>query len=76
MRHDPGLAASPPVRYILGVERSGYSSSPLPRPLWTDNLTGGEWLDAWLSDLKPLMGAGKMTYSTYKRYAGIIRESI
>jgi hypothetical protein len=26
MRHDPGLAASPPVRYILEVERSGYSS--------------------------------------------------
>ena|SRR5215216_5364565 len=26
MRHDPGLDASPPVRYILEVERSGYSS--------------------------------------------------
>src|SRR5215208_3363077 len=26
MRHDPGLAASPPVRYILEVEGSGYSS--------------------------------------------------
>jgi len=26
MLHDPGLAASPPVRYILKVERSGYSS--------------------------------------------------
>src|SRR5206468_1077846 len=25
MRHDPGLAASPPVRYILEVERSGYA---------------------------------------------------
>ena len=25
MRHDPGLAASPPVRYILKVERSAYS---------------------------------------------------
>jgi hypothetical protein len=25
MRHDPGLAASPPVRYTLKVERSGYS---------------------------------------------------
>jgi hypothetical protein len=25
MRHDPGLAASPPVLYILEVERSGYS---------------------------------------------------
>lgn len=39
-------------------------------------LTVGEWLDAWLSDLKPLMGAGKMTYSTYKRYAGIIRTHL
>src|SRR5215469_15171139 len=27
MRHDPGLAASPPVRYILKVARSG---SPCP----------------------------------------------
>src|SRR5215208_2612409 len=26
MRHNPGLDASPPVRYILEVERSGYSS--------------------------------------------------
>jgi hypothetical protein len=76
MRHDPGLAASPPVRYILGVERSGYSSFHLPRPLWTDDLTVGEWLDAWLSDLKPLMGAGEMTYSTYKRYADIIRKHL
>jgi hypothetical protein len=25
MRHDPGLAASPPVRYKLEMERSGYS---------------------------------------------------
>ena len=25
MRHDPGLAASPPVRYTLKVERSGYA---------------------------------------------------
>src|SRR5215213_6432110 len=30
MRHDPGLAASPPVGYILEVERSGYSSFHLP----------------------------------------------
>jgi Mn-containing catalase len=30
MRHDPGLAASPPVRYILEVEGSGYSSFVLP----------------------------------------------
>jgi hypothetical protein len=28
MRHDPGLAASPPVRYMLKVERSGYSPFP------------------------------------------------
>ena len=37
MRHDPGLAASPPVRYMLKVEGSGYSPFPY-RPLWTDNL--------------------------------------
>ena len=30
MRHDPGLDASPPVRYILEVERSGYSTFHLP----------------------------------------------
>src|SRR5215208_3323048 len=30
MRHDPGLDASPPVRYIMEVERSGYSSFHLP----------------------------------------------
>src|SRR5215207_6676560 len=30
MRHDPGLAASPPVRYILEVERSGCSSFHSP----------------------------------------------
>src|SRR5215204_5313417 len=30
MRHDLGLAASPPVRYILEVERSGYSSFHSP----------------------------------------------
>ena len=33
MRHDPGLAASPPVRYILKVERSGYLSFLFDRPL-------------------------------------------
>jgi len=37
MRHDPGLAASPPVRYILEVERVGTLLSTY-RPLWTDNL--------------------------------------
>ena len=37
MRHDPALAASPPVRSILTLERSGYSPSPFFRPLWTDN---------------------------------------
>src|SRR5918994_2081989 len=40
-------------------------------------LTVGEWLDAWLSDyLKPLMSAGKMTYSTYNRYAGIVENHL
>ena len=37
MRHDPGLAASPPVRYRLKVEEWVLSFS-LHRPLWTDNL--------------------------------------
>ena len=32
MRHDPGLAASPPVRYILKVERSISLSFPYVRP--------------------------------------------
>ena len=40
-------------------------------------LTVGQWLDSWLSDgLKPLMDAGKITYSTYKRYAGIVRKHL
>src|SRR5215207_11450876 len=30
MRHDPGLAASPPMRYILEVERGGYSPFHFP----------------------------------------------
>jgi hypothetical protein len=37
MRHDPGLAASPPVRYKLKMEGSGYLLF-LDRPLWTGNL--------------------------------------
>ena len=88
MRHDPGLAASPPVRYILEVERSEYSSFHLPmytaqtpdgpkrkyvygkrygdvqrklaeamgdaaRGIVVDdkNLTVGDYLDLWLSDV-------------------------
>ena len=40
-------------------------------------LTVGQWLDSWLSDgLKPLVDAGKMAYSTYKRYAGIVRKHL
>src|SRR5918999_3919776 len=34
MRHDPGLAASPPVRYILEVERSRCSSFHSPSPVY------------------------------------------
>src|SRR5216683_5700631 len=37
MRHDPGLAASPPVRSILRVEGTLGSFLPLVRPPWTDN---------------------------------------
>ena len=36
MRHDPGLAASPPVRYILKVEGSAYPPF-FNGPLWTGN---------------------------------------
>src|SRR5215217_2351123 len=37
----------------------------------------GQWLDSWLSDsLKPLVDAGKMTYSTYKRYSGIVGKHL
>lgn len=40
-------------------------------------LTVGQWLDSWLSDnLKPLVDAGKMAYSTHKRYAGIVRAHL
>src|SRR5215217_8223049 len=37
LRHDPGLAASPPVRYTLRVERSG-TLLPFIVTLLTDNL--------------------------------------
>jgi hypothetical protein len=37
MRHDPGLAASPPVRRKLKVQGNVYSSS-LDRLLWADTL--------------------------------------
>src|SRR5215208_3450305 len=30
MRHDPGLDASPPVRFIMEVERNGYSTFHSP----------------------------------------------
>jgi len=40
-------------------------------------LTVGQWLDSWLSDgLEPLVDAGKMTYSTYKRYRGIVGKHL
>jgi hypothetical protein len=39
LQHDPGLAASPPVRYKLGVARSAQLLAFFfCRPLWTDNL--------------------------------------
>ena len=38
LRHDPGLAASPPVRYRLKVEGSGYSPSSLIVRCGTDHL--------------------------------------
>src|SRR3712207_5708793 len=42
-----------------------------------DNLKAGEWMDSWLSDcLKPLVAAGKMAYSTYVRYEGIVNNHL
>ena len=39
MRHDPGLAASPPVRYKLEMVGSGISLClHFCYPLWTDSL--------------------------------------
>ena len=43
----------------------------------TGKLTLGEYLDRWLSDcILPLVEAGKLEYSTYVRYAGIVRNHI
>jgi integrase len=40
-------------------------------------VTVGEWLDSWLSTcIKPFVDASKMTYSTYKRYAGIVEKHL
>jgi integrase len=40
-------------------------------------VTVGEWLDSWLSTcIKPLVDAGKITYSTQKRYAGIVKKHL
>jgi hypothetical protein len=41
MRHDPGLAASPPVRYMLKVERSGYSPFPGGTRRWLSHRLSG-----------------------------------
>jgi integrase len=42
-----------------------------------DNLKAGEWMDSWLSDcLKPLVGAGKIAYSTYVRTEGIVNNHL
>lgn len=40
-------------------------------------LTVADYLERWLSDsLKPLVDAGKMAYSTYDRYVGIVDKHI
>src|SRR5829696_2094497 len=63
MRHDPGLAASPPVRYILEVERSGYSPFHLPSAAYGGTVSpggspvGGE-LVLRQDCLEPQLGAG------------------
>jgi integrase len=43
----------------------------------TGNLTVGEYLDRWLSDCEePLVKQGQMAYSTYSRYAGIVKNHL
>ncbi len=45
--------------------------------VFNDTLKVGEWLDCWLKDsLKPLMDAGKIAYSTYVRYEGIVNKHL
>ena len=40
-------------------------------------LTTGDYLDGWLTDcVHPLVDQGKMEYSTYVRYAGIVRNHL
>jgi integrase len=43
----------------------------------SENLKVAEWLDSWLNDLlKPLVDAGKMAYSTFIRYKGIVNNHL
>src|SRR5438105_6428144 len=42
MRHDPGLAASPPARYKLEVERRGQRAFPISR--WNRPLRPGAFV--------------------------------
>src|ERR1700738_913790 len=60
VRHDRGLAASPPVRYRLEVEGVEYSPS-LHRPLLTDNLPKAQRL------------ASRQSIRTYDRIVGELK---
>lgn len=41
------------------------------------NLTVGEYLDGWLVDsVEPMVAAGKLAYSTFIRYRGIVRKHL
>ena len=58
---------------------SGLGAWDADRGFFFDNKnpTVGDYLDWWLADcVKPLVGQGKMEYSTYIRYAGLARNHI
>jgi hypothetical protein len=53
LRHNPGLAASPPVRYKLKAERGRYSPFLFVCPLWTDNLLANRRHAAYGGSVSP-----------------------
>src|SRR5918994_5553958 len=64
MRHDPGLDTSPPVRYILEVERR------VPTPFHLSSAVGGQPPREAASHSRPACKAlGVTTYSTTLRRA-------
>lgn len=81
MRHDPGLAATPPVRYILGVERRGtpfahpafklssFSSTRIPRPRSYGGVNSN-WRTASETP-QPFLAAQNRQYSHWDRFAPV-----